>query len=120
MTTAATATATFAKLITLSAPVDCIQSRVQIWNPPYIKDSTDTTHDLSQKVEKRSLVFSEDVKSISYKYSLSAFKFLHSSYHNMKHHLFKYLLNNNNIIIKNICPGVEWNKLNDNLDLVKP
>ena len=38
----------------------------------------------------------------------------------MKHHLFKYLLNNNNIIIKNICPGVEWSKLNDNLDLVKP
>ena len=38
----------------------------------------------------------------------------------MKYHLFKDLLNNNNIIIKNICTSVGCNKVNDIVDLVKP
>ena len=37
----------------------------------------------------------------------------------MKYHLFKDLLNNNNIIIKNICTSVGCNKVNDIVDLVK-
>ena len=38
----------------------------------------------------------------------------------MKYNLFKYLLNNNNIIIINIYRSVGCNILNHNIDLVKP
>ena len=37
----------------------------------------------------------------------------------MKYNPFKYLQNNNSILITNICTGVGCNKLNDIVDLLK-